>query len=302
MLDRLETDEGQQEVREQTEAIAREAFTSGKHPPGLASPGMELSWRADDRFEVDGVSFISSHGDSTREAFCIRKPRALVETTVKLLERSRPQRILEIGIASGGSAALLALVARPERLVAIERDETPVGALTDLIGERSLPVSAYYGVDQGDRERLSTIVTDEFGRDAIDLVIDDASHLYEPTRASFETLFPRVRPGGTYVIEDWNWQLRLTYALTDPAPAVDGDGTGTGTLRDYFRENVRPVSLEVLALQLMMVRACSRDLIADLFVDESQVVVTRGPAPLDPDTFSVTDHFADPHHILGDPH
>ncbi len=27
-----------------------------------------------------------------------------------------------------------------------------------------------------------------------------------PTRTSFEVLFPRLRPGGLFVIEDWNWQ------------------------------------------------------------------------------------------------
>ena len=265
---------------------------------------MELTWQADDRFEVDGVSFVSSHGESTSEAFCIRKPRPLVEATVRLLDRIRPQRIVEIGIASGGSAALLALVARPSKLVAIERDPTVVPALADLTATRPLPVSAYYGVDQSDRARLKSIAHAEFGSDPIDLVIDDASHLYEPTRASFETLFPLLRPGGAFVIEDWNWQLRLTYALAHPEPRGAGGVASAGgdeSVRDYFRDNVRPVSLEVLALQLMLIRACSRDVIADVFADESQVVITRGPAPLDPDTFSVTDYFADAHHILGDP-
>jgi predicted O-methyltransferase YrrM len=259
---------------------------------------MELTWHGDDRFEVDGVSFVSSHGESTAEAFCIRKPRPLIETTLALLDRVRPERIVEVGIASGGSAALIALAARPRKLVAIERDVTPVRALADLIAARSLPVSTHYGVDQGDAERVAAIVAADFGRDPIDLVIDDASHLFEPTRTTFETLFPRLRPGGVYVIEDWNWQLRLTYALSHPAPSgtsADADAS----LRDYFRENVRPVSLEALALQLVLVRACSREVIADLYIDESQVVVTRGTAYLDPGTFAVADHFADPHHLLG---
>ena len=37
------------------------------------------------------------------------------------------------------------------------------------------------------------------------MVVDDASHLYEPTKKSFETLFPLLRPGGLYIIEDWAW-------------------------------------------------------------------------------------------------
>ncbi len=260
---------------------------------------MELTWRADDRFDVDGVSFISSHGESTDDAFCIRKPRRLVDATVALLHRVRPARIVEVGIASGGSAALLALVAQPEKLVAIERDPAPVAALDSLVAARALPISAHYGVDQGDRDALRGIVAADFGSDPIDLVIDDASHLFEETRASFETLFPRIRPGGVYVIEDWNWQLRLTYALAHSAPTgtqADGDPS----VRDYFRDNVRPVSLEAFVLQLVLVRACASDVIADVFIDESQVVVTRGDAPLDPNGFAVADHFTDPHDLLGD--
>jgi hypothetical protein len=37
----------------------------------------------------------------------------------------------------------------------------------------------------------------------IDIVIDDCSHQAALTRLAFETLFPHVRPGGFYVIEDW---------------------------------------------------------------------------------------------------
>ena len=29
--------------------------------------------------------------------------------------------------------------------------------------------------------------------------------MYAQTRASFEVLFPRLRPGGLYIIEDWAW-------------------------------------------------------------------------------------------------
>jgi hypothetical protein len=39
----------------------------------------------------------------------------------------------------------------------------------------------------------------------LDLVIDDASHIYGPTKASFQALFPLLRPGGLYLIEDWAW-------------------------------------------------------------------------------------------------
>jgi predicted O-methyltransferase YrrM len=97
-------------------------------------------------------------------------------------------------------------LARPERFVAIELNDRRVGALDALIERRSLQdsVRPVYGVDQADRARLAAIAADEFGGQPLDLVIDDASHRLDETRASFECLFPLLRPGGRFVIEDWN--------------------------------------------------------------------------------------------------
>jgi hypothetical protein len=65
-------------------------------------------------------------------------------------------------------------------------------------------IKTYWIIDQSDTEQLEKIVVAEFDAH-LDLAIDDASHLYESTKASFETLFPLLRPGGLYIIEDWAW-------------------------------------------------------------------------------------------------
>jgi hypothetical protein len=146
--------------------------------------------------------------------------------------------MVEIGVREGGSTALMALAGRPSKLVAIElADHAP--ALTDLIEARDLPVRTYFGVDQGDRQRLTEILDNEFDG-PIDLVVDDASHLYRPTLASFETIFPRLRPGhGVYVIEDWRWQYRLTSGLirrlNDPTDSAFATGGLVGqTMMEAF--------------------------------------------------------------------
>jgi hypothetical protein len=77
-------------------------------------------------------------------------------------------------------------------------------------------LKTYWGIDQGDRAALCEIVGREFDG-PIDLVIDDASHVYGPTRASFETLFPYLRQGGLYIIEDWQW----SYSEHPPASLAD---------------------------------------------------------------------------------
>jgi len=55
---------------------------------------------------------------------------------------------------------------------------------------------------------LKQIVLGELA-DEVDLVVDDACHAYEETKASFEFLFPLLQPGGIYLIEDWSWATTL---------------------------------------------------------------------------------------------
>ncbi len=158
-------------------------------------------------FEVDNTRFrIDYFHTSTPKQMIIRKPADLIDGYPSLLEQFHPQTIVELGIGSGGSTALLALLTDPEKLVALELKPEPVAALTQFIDGRGLGdrVRTYYGVNQGDRARLAEIAQQEFNGNSIDLVIDDASHLLDETQASFEVLYPLVTPGGAYVIEDWS--------------------------------------------------------------------------------------------------
>ena len=53
--------------------------------------------------------------------------------------------------------------------------------------------------DQGDEQFLDSMAR-ELG--PFDIIIDDGSHMSHHVLASFNALFPHVRPGGIYVIED----------------------------------------------------------------------------------------------------
>jgi predicted O-methyltransferase YrrM len=268
---------------------------------------MALTWFDDEHFRVDGVDFVCSFDESTPDRFCIRKDRALVERTVALLDSVRPARIAELGIAYGGSVALITLVARPSTHIAVELSDTRVGALDNLITSRSLEASVqpFYGVDQGDRARLAEIVATAAHGEPLDLVIDDASHRLDETRASFETLFPLLRPGGVYVIEDWNWHLKLAFGLAHP-PVPDAVRPAAETeeraeLRAFFAENLDREPLETLAVELLLARACSGDAIASVAVDGEWVVARRGRGALDPQRFRVADCYVD-RGILGTEH
>src|SRR4051794_37950731 len=177
-----------------------------------------------ERFRIGEVEFrCSFERGSEPNRFYIRKPRRLVEGYLAVFDRFPEANVVELGIMEGGSVALAALAARPRKVVALELEPERVDALDTLVARHGLDqrVRPYYGVDQSDRARLGAILADEFGDEHLDLVIDDASHRLEPTRTSFETVFPRLRDGGLYLIEDWNWQIRSATAyaerLRDPA-------------------------------------------------------------------------------------
>jgi len=117
-----------------------------------------------------------------------------------------PVRMVEIGIFHGGSAIYWHHRLGLERLTLL--DIAP-GApqLEKYLQRHSLEgtVRAHFGVSQDDSETVRRLVSEDTAGAAIDVIIDDASHMYSPTLASLECLFPMVRPGGAYVIEDWAW-------------------------------------------------------------------------------------------------
>jgi predicted O-methyltransferase YrrM len=246
------------------------------------------------RFRVGAIEFVCSmRRGSLPHRFFIRKERRTVEDYVQLLDSFPDARIVELGIAQAGSAALTALVAIPRKLVAVELDETRVDALDELIREFDLEqrIRPHYGVDQADRTRLRAIIDDEFGDEPLDLVIDDASHRLGETRSSFETLFPRLRPGGLFLIEDWNHQHLFSRALaallTDPDPKV------RARVEQRVAEAQPEPPLTRLIIELVLAQAESDEFISAVVVGPRWTTVIRGDGYLDASEFRLSDLFTD---------
>jgi hypothetical protein len=107
--------------------------------------------------------------------------------------RESPVRVLEIGIFQGGSMWYWAeLFPHPETLI--------VGI--DLqVPQIAFPTNVRVHVcDQNDPAALREIAS-RYG--PFDLIVDDGCHFAKETRLCFATLFPAVKVGGSYVIEDW---------------------------------------------------------------------------------------------------
>ena len=281
------------------------------------------SARENGSFELEGFAFVLSDmlPAGGKRAFSLIKPRRAIDGYREVLSRHREPRMVELGIAYGGSTAFFALAARPTKLLAMDINDEPVASLSDFIERNGLTDSVVpvYGVDQSDRERLTAILDREFGTEPLDLVIDDASHLYDLTVASFETLFPRLRPGGDYVIEDWTCDHSIARVMAetlgDPesslyqwadkhmAGNVDADAHGQrkiatvaaeglgGVTRDPMGSATQPLS--TLVFQLLLLAAESEGIIDSIRIDDLWVTVQRGSAPLEPETFRLADVIVD---------
>jgi predicted O-methyltransferase YrrM len=231
----------------------------------------DIAWCADDELRIGDTEFqlaLFGPPKSTSRRFLLLKNRPMVEAYIDLAAALRPRHVIELGIFAGGSTALLELLMRPTKLVAFELASERVQALDDFLHRRGAAgrVVPYYGIDQGDPEQILSIVRDHFGSTALDLVVDDASHELALTRKSFDLLFPLLRTGGVYVVEDWGW----------------------GHFR-FARERRGP-SLAKLVLELVLTLPYSEDLIASVTVDKHWAVVRRGPAAVDPAAFEIEQH------------
>ena len=205
--------------------------------------------------------------DSSPERFVLLKTREGIDRYVDVIRTLEPRRIVELGIFRGGSTALLMDLAQPETLVAIECERERVAALDTYLERSGFHDRCHtcYGVDQADRREVAQRVDTSFGHLPLDLVVDDASHLGPQTRASFETLFPRLRAGGLYIIEDWSWHLQ---GLDLPGESMEG-----------------------FVSQLLAAAGRGPGLIAGIELVWDVILVRRGVARIDASSFDIARWF-----------
>ncbi|MCU0292142.1 MAG: class I SAM-dependent methyltransferase [Thermoanaerobaculaceae bacterium] len=235
-----------------------------------------MIWESDTKLVLDGavVELDWTEGGLARlcgpDRFVLQKTREMVSYYASLAG-SRCQRVLEAGILRGGSVVLLDQLLQPQHLVAFDLSPQRLPDLDAYLLHRGAAerVRLHFGVDQSDTRTLRRLILAEFGQEPLDLVIDDASHLLPETRATFNTVFPHLRPGGLYVIEDWGW------------------AHWPGTWQDQGGPWARHPSLTQLVLELVMTSASRPDVVTDVLVRRDIVTVTRGPAVL-PEGFDIS--------------
>jgi predicted O-methyltransferase YrrM len=143
---------------------------------------------------------------TTADEVVLLKDLRWFEYYAELIHDANVRNLFELGIFEGGSALLFALLFDWLRVVAIDLRPPDAAVLAHLkrLGLENR-VKLYYGTSQDNRKALERAAKEGFGETPFDMVVDDCSHVYELTRASFEILFPGLRHQGVYVIEDWAW-------------------------------------------------------------------------------------------------
>ncbi|MDZ7926157.1 MAG: class I SAM-dependent methyltransferase [Agrobacterium sp.] len=181
--------------------------------------GTKIEWLDKATFAVGGhkITMDYEYGGSKRKSaqsdFTMMKSRSFL-TQYLQHEGEDFKRILELGVYQGGSFVFLDQVFNPDRISAVELSAVPIPALDAYVEKSKGRATVHYGTSQDDVQRLGEIIDQDFGGQ-LDLVVDDASHFYDQTRASFKLAFPRLRPGGLYIIEDWSWSFFEDYQGPD---------------------------------------------------------------------------------------
>ena len=203
---------------------------------------------------------------SSNKDFLVLKVPSMVEKTAALVDEVNPKNIFELGIFKGGSVVLYNEIFKPRKFVAVDISTVRLSNLEEYL-RGNANVSLQLGIDQSDRPRLAQICATEFGGEPLDLVIDDASHFQFETRESFRELFPRLRPGGVYIIEDWAW----------------AHWAGDLWQRDHGGDQFRGKEpMTNLILELVVLAASKPDWVSQVSVESATVYVTRGPGQIEP--------------------
>ena len=106
--------------------------------------------------------------------------------------RNTPVKMLEIGVAQGGSLDMWrAYLGNEAKIYGIDVDPQ--------CADRVSPPNQVRIGTQDDPELLKSVI-EEMG--APDIILDDGSHIGRHQEATFKTLFPLLKEGGLYIIED----------------------------------------------------------------------------------------------------
>ena len=240
----------------------------------------KLHWQSD-RLTFNELMFRIEHYRAEPwdggEHFRFYKIKELVDQYEAFLSRRpgfKPQHVMELGTFDGGSTAFWFELLQPDRFLSLDfKDGEDSEYFKQWVQSRGLKdrVHTYWRTDQANKPLLKKLAAKHFDN-RLDLVIDDASHMYAASKASFEALFPLCRPGALYVLEDWAWDH-------------------WGVFSDPKHPWAKEIRLTQLVIELVEAAGSSTSLIGSIDVYQGFIVVERGTAEFDlSHDFKLDDH------------
>lgn len=204
--------------------------------------------------------------------FILMKGRDCINGYLEVLpQRDRYDDVLELGIMKGGSCVLFNELLKPARHMAVDisQPESGLPQFTDYVAAQGRKFHALHRVSQDDDSTIASTYESAFATKAeFDLIVDDASHNYALSLASFNSLFPRMKVGGIYALEDWGW------------------GHWGGRFQEGEHPEYKNPALSNLAVHALLAVTGAGNIVSTVIAKPNTVFVFRGPAPI-PENFRI---------------
>lgn len=267
--------------------------------PANYPQGFGLEWTSKRSFNLGGYKFTTqettndffSTNREKDDAFFLAKNTLLIQQYMSVVKEYKPETIVELGIYRGGSVPFLHMISKPKKLLSLELSPDRIDKLDNYIKAENAGdiIRAEFGVDQADSKRVRELQLEHIGPGrSIDLVLDDASHILGPTRSSFETLFPYIREGGSFIIEDYA-AAHVGAALLVPEAAK-----GSKSAAKQFRAIMSTAlssdhkPCHMLAVEAMLAAMVDQGIVRRVAVNHQALRIVRGNKDIEnPESFSL---------------
>ena len=143
--------------------------------------------------------------------------------------KNEPLRLLEIGIYKGASVILWENYFPNAELHFID--------ITLANSKYSSKRSHYHLADQSNSQQLLNVVSNINGK--FDIIIDDGGHTMQQQIVSFTTLFPSLKSGGMYIIEDLHTSYWSNYGGDG---SIQNPKAGPSTAIQFFKNLIDDVN------------------------------------------------------------
>ncbi len=157
-----------------------------------------------------------SNDPATKSIRCYEEYEKYFRT--KYLE---PRSILEVGVHRGESTKVFSRRFPNAKIVAIDIEDNDIDF-------SCCPNVKFIRCNQIDDVKITSIIETEFDG-SLDLCIDDGAHIGSISEITFLTVFPFIKSGGIYIIEDWGtgylsgWIDGNSYQETDTSEFTNSD-------------------------------------------------------------------------------